>query len=187
MVRRARTLLAAALALALLAFAGSPPAASAEPPTEYELKSAFLYHFARYTEWPDAAREKGEAFVIAVFGEDPFGATLDEAVAGKTVGTRPIVVRRLARLEDLPASHILFVAVSEDARLAQVLRTVAGHNVLVVGEAPRFAERGGAIGFRSEGAKVRFDINPGAVDRAGLKMSSQLLKLARIVRDAGTR
>ena len=187
LVSRLLAAVAAALAVALLAFAAPPRGASADAPSEYELKAAFLYHFARFTEWPDAARAKGDEFVIGIFGDDPFGTTLDDAVAGKTIGTQPIVVKRLLRLEDLGGSHILFVSGSEDGRLAQVLRSVAGRHVLVVGETPRFAERGAPIGFRSEGAKVRFDINPAAVDRAGLKMSSQLLKLARIVRDGGGR
>jgi hypothetical protein len=185
MVSGAPSLLAASVAVALLAVCG--PVARADQASEYELKAAFIYHFARYTEWPEGPPNKGDAFVIAIFGDDPFGAALDDAVAGKSIGSRPIVVKRVANLEDLGAAHIVFVSASEDARLAQVQRSVAGQHVLLVGETARFAERGGAIGFRSEGAKVRFDINPQAVERAGLKMSSQLLKLARIVRDPGGR
>jgi hypothetical protein len=45
-----------------------------------------------------------------------------------------------------------------------------------------FASRGGIVGFRVQGKTVRFDINIEQAEKAGLKMSSQLLKLARIVR-----
>jgi hypothetical protein len=45
----------------------------------------------------------------------------------------------------------------------------------------RFGERGGVIRFRTEKNRIRLEINLGAAARARLKISSELLKLARIV------
>ena len=169
------------LAAALLALAGARSGQSV-PPTEYEVKAAFLYNFARFVEWPPAAMgAPNQPFIVAVLGDDPFGATLDRTLSGKTLEARPIVVRRVDSLDEAARANILFVATSERAQVRHVVRTLSGTHVLTVGEMSGFAEHGGMIGFRTERQRVRFDINVGQASRAGLKISSQLLKLARIV------
>lgn len=151
-------------------------------PTEHEVKAAFLYNFARFVEWPkEAWASPDQPFVVGVLGEDPFGETLDRTLAGKTVAERPIVVRRLSSSEGAHEVQILFVSSSEGPRLARILYALTDIPVLTVGEPSGFAEQGGMIGFRTEDRRIRFDINTERAQRAGLRISSQLLKLARIV------
>lgn len=188
-LRRARW---AILAAALLAVAGAlvaPPAARAgPPPTEYQVKAAFLYNFARYVEWPaEAFRDGSSPIVVAVLGQDPFGRALDEQLEGKTVGGRRLEAKRVARPEDAVGAHIVFVSLAEEERLERALRAIGSAHILSVSDIDRFAERGGVIGFYWDESKVRFSINVGAADREGLKLSSQLLKLARIVGDPAGR
>jgi uncharacterized protein DUF4154 len=160
-------------------------AAIGQPPTEYEVKAAFLLNFARFVEWPP---EKGQGpFVVAVLGEDPFGPALDRTFEGNGVGGRPSEVRRLPRLEDASRTQILFIGKSEERRLPAILAALRGTHVLTVSDIPGFAERGGMIGLRLEERRVRFDINPEPAAESGLKLSSQLLKLARIVSTKDTR
>ena len=143
--------------------AATPPA----PPREHEVKAAFLYHFAQLVDWPEAAGGPGEPFVVAVVGRDPFGTAL-EALAGKSVRARP---------------HLLFAGGDAEA-VDRALAAVDGQPVLTVGELAGFAERGGMIGFRvTPDGRVGFDINLRRAERAGFRMRSQLLKLARIVGD----
>jgi hypothetical protein len=150
-----------------------------EPPAAYEVEAAFLYNFARYVEWPEAVDDG--PLVVGVLGEDPFGDVLDRTFAGKTVRNRPFKIRRLARVEDAARIQILFISQSEEGRLDAVLQTLRGAPVLTVSDIRDFATRGGIIGLRIEERKVRFDIDPDRASRAGLKLSSQLLKLARVV------
>ncbi|HEY2930932.1 MAG TPA: YfiR family protein [Acidobacteriota bacterium] len=152
-------------------------------PTEYEVKAAFLVNFAKYVEWPDDAAKTSGQVVIVVVGPDPFGSLLDEAVAGKTVRGRPLVVRRAARAEEIGDCQILFISASEDNRLPEILRGIAKRSVLTVGEGEQFALRGGMIGFRLENNRVRFDVNLRAAELSRIVISSQLLKLARVVRE----
>ena len=173
---------AAALLLpaALVRAQTEPPPASS--PTEYEVKAAFLYNFARFVEWPAEARhDPGTPFVIAVLGHDPFGAVLDETVAGKTVGGRPIEVRRVARADEARDAQIVFVAPSERANMVAILKALGRPGILTVGDTDGFASQGGAINFTLQSRRVRFEINPTAAEQARLKMSSQLLKLATLV------
>lgn len=149
-------------------------------PTEYQVKAAFLYNFGKFVEWPQSSAPPS-VFTICVLGKDPFGAVLDELIKDKSIQGRKLAVRRPGRVEDAGGCQILFISSSEDARLPHILEVVRGSSVLTVGEAERFARRGGMIKFRLEGGKVRFEINPDAAAQAGLTISSQLLKLATIV------
>jgi hypothetical protein len=172
------------LACAIPAFAAAAGSEAERTLTEFDVKAAYLYNFARFVEWPaQAGAGAGVAppFVVAVLGDDPFGSTLDETLAGKAIGERPFVVRRVSTPEAAAGAQIVFVSASERSRLPHVLRVLEQAGALTVSDLPGFAERGGMIGFRKEGRKVRFDINPGSAERAGLTLSSQLLKLARIV------
>lgn len=181
-LRRHAALLRRAVACALLSASLSAQVQDATP-TEYQVKAAFLYNFGRFVEWPPQPRPPS-AFTICVLGKDPFGPVLDELIKDKSIQGMKPVARRLERVEDAGDCRILFISSSEDARLPHILATLRGRSVLTVGEAERFAHRGGMINFRLEGSKVRFEINPDAAEQAGLTISSQLLKLARIIHES---
>ena len=180
LARRSRRRLAAGVLFPLAVAAAS--AAATPPPQEYEVKAAFLYHFAHLVDWPGSPSPDAP-FVIGVIGPDPFGATLEEVLAGKSVRGQPVRVRRLAGFSHLDDGvHILFVGRGDDESVRRVLAEVAGKPVLTVGESPQFAERGGMIGFRgTPDGRIAFDINLRRAEQSGLRMRSQLLKLARIV------
>jgi hypothetical protein len=171
-----------AVALLLFPFATALlPLAGAAGPTEYEVKAAFLYNFARFVEWPRDAPGEDGAFVVTVLGRDPFGSVLDDTLRGKTIDGKRVVVRRALRSEDVGRSHILFISDSEKDRLPEILKGLDAAPVLTVGEMSQFAERGGVIRFKLDQERIRLEINVAAAERSRLKISSQLLKLARIV------
>jgi hypothetical protein len=154
--------------------------AQATQPSEYQLKAAFLYHFAQLVTWPaEAFGESGSPMVIAVLGENPFGKQLEESVRGKSVNGHPLTVKEAQTLGEVTNNcHVLFVSSSEKKRLAEILAAVRGKSVLTVGETDHFTETGGMINFTMEGTKIRFQINDSAAKAAGLKISSKLLSLA---------
>lgn len=156
--------------------------ASTTSATEYEVKAAFLYSFAKYVQWPDEALGRpDEPFLIGVLGADPFGRVLDDTLEGKAILGHPVAVTRFVRLEDAVRAHILFVAGSDAPEQAQVLKALRGRPILSAGESEEFAERGGIVGFRTQEKRVRFDINLDRAEESRLRISSQLLKLATIV------
>ena len=149
---------------------------------EYQVKAAFLYNFAKYVQWPaDAPTARTGTFVITILGNDPFGPSLEEMLGGKQIERLKVVVRRAGTPEELGTSQIVFISESERGQVPQILKRLDGTPTLTVAEMDRFAERGGVIRLRMDGERVRLDINPGAATRARLKISSELLKLARIV------
>ncbi|MDB6019022.1 MAG: YfiR family protein [Pedosphaera sp.] len=170
-------LLAAALAF-IPVTAGAQAAAS----KEYQIKSAFLFNFAQFVEWPANTFTNAEApFCIGILGEDSFGRALDETIQGETIQNHKLLIQRSQRLEDLQACQLVFISKSEKGRVAEVLSKLGDRRILTVSELPGFASRGGMINFYLEGKKVRFEINPAAAQREGLKISSQLLSLGKII------
>ncbi|MFH1568143.1 MAG: YfiR family protein [Gemmatimonadota bacterium] len=170
--------LAAAAALLLLAVTGAR--AQAPRPSEYEVKAAFLYNFAKFVEWP-AERQASATFTIAILGEDSFGGTFD-SIVGRDIRGRRLLIERLTEVPEEPVD-ILFISRSEARRLEQILAALEGRPVLTVSEVEGFAHRGGVVSLVVEQKKVRFEINVDAAARSRLEVSSKLLKLARVVRD----
>jgi hypothetical protein len=163
--------------------AGALLQAQAQGSGEYAVKAAFLYNFARFVEWPGEALGSGGApLLVGVVGDDPFGSSIDQTVAGKNVNGHPIAVRRLKWGQNLRQCHILFISSSEARRLPQILESLRGSSVLTVADMDRFDQQGGIVRFLIEEGKVRFEINVDAADQAGLRISSKLLALAKIVR-----
>jgi hypothetical protein len=178
-----RLLPAAALVLAALVSAGAAPEGPPAVASEEQVKAAFLYHFAQLVEWP-AGPPSREAFEIGIVGREDFDRVLRQVVAGKIVHERTIQLRRYDGPEAVRRAppQVLFVAGSGRQHVLQVLRALKDAPVLTVSDMEGFAEQGGMIGFRITGdGRVGFDINLPRVEQAGLRMSSQLLKLARIV------
>jgi hypothetical protein len=148
---------------------------------EYQVKAAFLYNFAKFVEWPAAATPPGAPLVVCVFGADPFGPVLEETIRGRAAKGRPIEVRRIEGASHLGGCAMVFVGAAEPVRTTAVLDDSVRKAVLTVGESAEFQERGGMIRFVLEDSKVRFDVNLGAARKAGLRIRSQLLGLARTV------
>jgi hypothetical protein len=156
------------------------------PPSDYQLKAAFLFNFAKFIEWPDSTFLTAQSpFAICVLGTDPFGSVLDDTLKGKTIGIRPLVVWRLKEKTEARRCQMVFVSSSESTHLGEIIATLRGANVLLVGESNGFALLGGSIELTLDNNHVRFAINIDAADRSGLRFSSKLLALARIVHDQG--
>jgi len=149
---------------------------------EYEIKAAYLYNFINYINWPEQALPPaGGTITIGVIGENPFGSAL-APLAGKRIKGRILAVKECASLADAATCQIVFISPSERPKLEEILKGLKDAKVLSVSEIDGFAERGGMINFVSERNKVRFEINPEAARRTGLTISSELLKLARVVK-----
>jgi hypothetical protein len=157
--------------------AGSPEA----PLDEYQVKAAFLYNFAKFVQWPTGTfQSPGDALAICILGEDPFGRSLADIVAGRTIEGRPLVVRHIASVKEGAACQILFVGSSENKRAAPPFADVKWPGVLTIGESNTPSADGAIINFRLDSGKVRFDINVEAAEREKLRISSRLLSLAHI-------
>jgi hypothetical protein len=176
---RAIALLAATLFVPSVPAAESSVAAEADT-LEYQVKAAYLAKFGNYVDWPDAAA-KPSAAGLCIAGNDPFGDTLDRAVAGQSISGRPIVVKRLPTVTRGSDCQILYIGGSPAQSISQALNAVRGETVLTVTDRSAAADGGGIIQFEIKDNKVRFDVDVAAASANGLVVSSKLLNLALTV------
>jgi hypothetical protein len=176
--RSLQKLIVAGMFLAALA---SPHETSAEI-AEYALKAEFIERFARFVEWPDQAFPSADAsFVICIVGDNPFGDYLDRLASERQIKNRHVSIKYIAARSDFDSCHIAFIAASERERVTTILARTMGKPILTIGDTPGFAQAGALINFYRVDDLLRFEINLDEVKRSGLKFSSNLMRLGRIV------
>jgi hypothetical protein len=174
-----RNITRAVLLTALLITGNSGQQARSAQTSEYQIKAAFLLNFAKFIEWSATpALENERSFAICILGEDPFGKALEDTVAGERIESRRVTIRKISA-PNAGSCQILYVSATHPQ--IPSLPAAVGTGVLIVGEGETFAREGGMIAFIIENRRVRFDINQRAAQRAGLKVSSRLLAVARSV------
>lgn len=173
---RGRLLRAAAVLAAVLCAAA--PARGQNASLEYAVKATYLYKFAPFVSWRSGLPDAASPFHICIAGDDPFGAVLDQAVAGQHLGRHAVVVKRMAAAARGMGCQVLYVAGSSGQSAADALRAVHGESVLTVTDAARSPDAKGVIHFWVSGGRVRFEIDAAAAAAQGLTVSSKLLALA---------
>jgi hypothetical protein len=156
--------------------------ATAQSATEYQVKAAFLFNFAKFVEWPaDALPAPDTPLQICVLGQDPFGGDFEQVIEDKAVNGHRLEVAHPDGVPQARACQILFIASSEKQKVRDILRGLAGASVLTIGDTPGFAQKGGVINFVLDESRVRFEINLKAAERAHLKLSARLLTVAKLI------
>jgi hypothetical protein len=171
------------LLLLLFALVGR---AHAQDVTEVGLKGAFLFNFARFTEWPADSLPADSAVSACVLGDPAVGDAFARQVKGKQVGGRSVVVTLVDSDSPLPVCNLLYLSGIPRARVGQIVSKFRETPVLTVSDAEEFTKRGGVIQFFVESGKMRFRINARSAKRARLLLSSRLLALAEVVDEEPT-
>lgn len=149
---------------------------------EGQVRAAYLYNIAKFVEWPPAAfHGPDDPIQLCAIGDDATIDILQAAVTGKRVNGRPIQARRLAHTGDLGTCHILFVGVRDKNKIAVILRKTASLPTVTVGQSDSFIPLGGMINLASESGVIKLEAAPATAEAAGLRISSRLLLVARIV------
>jgi hypothetical protein len=168
----------------VLATAFLPVVAAAE--AESQVKAAFLFNFARYVEWPMSAFAGATAAIrLCLIAERGFEAVVRDTVSGRSVGERPVMVEGIDGLGAAKGCHLLFLDEASGLSATAVAERVGTLAIFTISDVPRFAAEGGIANFILVDSKIRFEINPSAARRAGLKISSILLRLAKLVGEEG--
>jgi hypothetical protein len=154
--------------------------------SEYAVKAAYLFNFAKFVEWPAGTFDsENSPIIIGVLGEDPFDGDLDRTIEGRSVNGHPIRLKRFGAFDEtqtfkLQKCQILFIAYSEKDNIKEILEAMSGANVLTVSEIEKFPLLGGMILFDQEGQRIILAINLEAAQKAKLAISSKLLQVAKI-------
>ena len=153
--------------------------------SEYQVKAAFLFNFAKFVQWPEQSFKTPAApIVICILGKNPFGTTLEDTIKGKTAGGRTLKVLPVSDAQPPCSCQILFVASSERKRFRSIVRNLKDAGVLSVGEADEFTGDGGVVNFNVERGNINLEINTAAAEYTGVHISAKLLSLSHVVRRA---
>jgi hypothetical protein len=173
--------LCCALSIALIGGGFSPLRAEGDL-GEYQVKAGFLVNFARFVEWPpEVMKDPSASLKVCIAGSDPFHGELDRIVQGKKIGSHPLEAMHVSRNQAARGCQVLFISFAEKKRIPEILTELAALPILTVGESNGFLQHGGMIGLIVEDERVKFEVNLEAAAKAGLKVSSRLLFLAKNV------
>lgn len=156
--------------------------AAAQAVPESRLKAAIVSKFPQFIEWPDVAVAGRQTINICVAsGADPFASDLQEMVSGEQLNGRGLALRRVDTPAQVTECHLLFLPAVSGTHRA-LLAAAARLPVLTVSDDPGFLDAGGIVALRIVNGRVRFEVNAEFARRVGLRISSQLLRLALSVR-----
>ena len=141
--------------------------------------SKFMINLAKFVTWPDSQfAGDAEPYRYCLMGGDPFAGALDTAVSDKQAKNRGFQIERLdlGDIETAKSCHVVFLGVAAADQATGVIDGLNGLPILTVGEAAKFAQYGGMVGFLGEGRKVALAVNQKRLEGAGLKASSRLYR-----------
>jgi hypothetical protein len=166
-------------------FSIEPECRAQNSPTEYQIKAAFIYNFARFVDWPAQAFPSDTSpMVIGVLGKNVFGNNIEQIISGRNIQGHPLEFKEFSSVTDATNCEILFISSSENSHLLKILNRLKNTNILTVSEADtaseadNFMDDGGIIDLLIVEDKVRFEINNTVAKKDGLVISSKLLTLA---------
>jgi len=149
--------------------------------SEYQVEAAYLYNFAKFTEWPKQSLPDGPSPLVigAAGGDSEFLEVLRRTVAGKTIGTHPVAVKRVSSLDEMKSCHLVFFRSSDRKRTQSAIAGLGQASVLLVGMEQTFLQQGGMITLVLENGRIRFEVDQASLDRANIRLSPNLLTLAK--------
>jgi len=155
--------------------------AESELSRENKIKAVLIYRFTKFIEWtPESFSDNQDPLILTIIGNDPLSKAID-ALHGKKVKGRKLLIKRITSIEDIDKSHIFYIAQSEKERLTEILQTTRELCVLTISDIKGFSKKGGIINFFMVENTVRFEINVAAAQEAGLEVKPSLLKLSKVV------
>ncbi len=179
-IRRKNALYSTACLLFALIYQSSISAN--ETQLEYKIKSAFIINILFFVQWPNSTLNNGNLPIdLCIFGKDPFGQFINQIneEKGKQFLERTITITRISDIKAMDSCNAVFIPKTEMERFdpAQVKK----QSVLLIGESEGFARDFGIINFYIEDERVHMEVNLNRAKQAGLYISSQLLKISKVI------
>lgn len=154
-------------------------------PTEEAVKAALIFNLTKFVEWPPTAFSSPHApLVVAILGKDAVGDLLVPVLLNKIVNGHPIRVKLARTPEEARSSQVVYVARSEQKRVAEIIEALRGASTLSVADLEHFAALGGHVNLVLQDQRVHILVNPTSAEASKLKISARLLSVAQIVETA---
>lgn len=149
--------------------------------SEYEVKAAYIFNFAKFIEWP-ADYIEGDTLYLCVYKNDPFGIILEKTMIGRKANGKDWKIKRISNLNEAGECHFLIVSGIKQHEAMQVLKNIGSRPIVTIGdELNNFCTIGGVINFLPQYSERQFEINKDVANDIGIKISPKLLLLAKII------
>ncbi len=149
--------------------------AYAENETEAAVKVGFLYNFFKFIDWPQSADTTG-GYRLCTTGGNSLGSNL-LALQDKTINNKSLSIKLGVSGKELKICHMVFISVDED--ISKTIGDLQGLAVVTVSDKPDFINQGGMIGLVQYKNRLAFEINLDAANAVNIRISAQLLELAK--------
>lgn len=158
------------------------PAPAGQTPTVVEVRALYLYNFSLFVNWPDSAFESPDSPVVyCVVGNNRLRKTLEKLLDGESSRGRSLRMAGEKPASGWAGCHLLYLSGSLGSEVAEIRDALQGKPVLLVSDSEKFVQEGGMVSLIRKGRRVRPVINLEAVKAAGIRISSKLLRLSRLV------
>lgn len=164
-------------AVLVLTFASVSQSVAQRP--MHEIHSMMVYNFMKYVNWPSSSTQ-GD-FVIGVMGDDDVYSTLNQWYSGKPKGSQKIVIKKINNAAEAKTCQVVYMAKGKSNAFGELKSTLNGMSTLVITDKPGLGQKGSGINFKTEGGKLKFEMNQNAIAKANLKVSSQLSGMAILI------
>jgi hypothetical protein len=151
---------------------------------EYELKAAFLFNFALFTQ-PVSTLQKNpvisEPYRICIWDKDPFGASA-KVLAARTIAGRRVTITNTNTFEDLKRCQLAFFSDTDREAVRRAIVSIQGLPIITVGESKDFPASGTVFNLVVMDEKVAFQVDTHVARTQQLDVSAKLTRLAKNVR-----
>jgi hypothetical protein len=149
--------------------------------SEYEVKAAYIFNFAKFIEWP-ADFIPGDTICLCVYKNDPFGIILEKTMIGRKANGKDWKIKRITNISEIGSCHILIMSGVKQHEVMQVIQKIQNQPIVTIGDEIRdFCEMGGLINFLPQYSERQFEINKDVASDIRIKISPKLLLLAKII------
>ncbi len=150
--------------------------------SEYEVKAAYIFNFAKFIEWPADYLNNPDTIYLCIYKNDPFGIILEKTMIGRKANGKDWKIKRINNIDELGKCHILFFSEINKHEVMQIIDKLKDKPIVTIGdEELDFCEYGGVVNFTPQFSEYQFEINKEVVNRLKIKISPKLLLLAKII------
>jgi len=151
--------------------------------TDLQVKAVILGRIPSFVQWPSnlLEPENSEYFHICLIGKTAFGTMLDTVYKERTIKKKKAQIHYLENLDELTTCNLLYISESEKRNISQIVALAQQLSILTIGETEGFENKGVIIKYYFKNRKIKFVVNTKSAKESGLKISSQLLTMAKII------
>ena len=142
---------------------------------DYKFHSVYVYNFTKYIQWPT----NNINFTINILdNEHKVFESFKMMADAKSSENKKYVVNKFNNVSELTDCDILFIPSGSSNKAEEAINKFKDKHTLVITEKPGLITSGSSINFVIQDSKLKFEINKSALEKAGLKVSSQLMQMA---------